>query len=155
MKIETIEQELAMHGHSFFQTVGDSMEPLLHNRKSTVVIQAKKGRLKPYDVALFRRPTGKYVLHRVIKVFNDAYLICGDNRVWREIVPEAWVIGVMIGYYEDEENVYISCDSENYRCYLKTLHLRYPVLWIKALPMRLIGKIMNFKKTFSGGNQDI
>ena len=38
----TIEEELARNGHSFFQTVGDSMEPLLHNRKSTVIIQAKK-----------------------------------------------------------------------------------------------------------------
>ena len=69
----TIEQELALRGHGLFQTVGDSMEPLLHNRKSTVVIEIPKNMLKKYDVALYRRPGGEYVLHRVIKVVENAY----------------------------------------------------------------------------------
>ena len=131
----TIEEELALNGHSFFQTVGDSMEPLLHNRESTVVIEAKRTPLKRYDVALYRRPaTGAYVLHRVVKVLDDAYLICGDNRTWRETVPDEWVIGVMTGYYEKEQDRYISCESTPYQSYLKTLRLRYAVLWLRALP---------------------
>lgn len=138
----TIEKELAMNGHSFFQTVGDSMEPLLHNRKSTVVIEAKKRPLKRYDVALYRRPsTGAYVLHRVVKVLDDAYLIRGDNRLWQEKVPDEWVIGVMIGYYQDEQNIYISCDSEAYRQYLKRLPGFYRKQWLRALPGRVRGKI--------------
>ena len=127
----TIEEELALNGHSFFQTVGDSMEPLLHNRESTVVIEAKRTPLKRYDVALYRRA---YVLHRVVKVLDDAYLICGDNRTWRETVPDEWVIGVMTGYYEKEQDKYISCESTPYQSYLKTLRLRYAVLWLRALP---------------------
>lgn len=138
----TIEEELALNGHSFFQTVGDSMEPLLHNRKSTVVIEGKKESLKRYDVALYRRPsTGAYVLHRVVKVLDGAYLICGDNRIWRETVPDGWVIGVMIGYYEDEQDRYISCESESYQKYLKTLKWRYAALWLRALPGRVRRKL--------------
>ena len=95
---QTIEQELATRGRSLFQTVGNSMEPLLHNRKSTVVIEKKQNRLKTGDVALYRRPAGEYVLHRVVKVLDGAYLICGDNRLWKEAVPEEWDIGVMVGY---------------------------------------------------------
>ena len=137
--MQTIEQELALHGHGLFQTVGDSMEPLLHNRKSTVVIEIPKGPLKKYDVALYRRPRGEYVLHRVVKVLEGAYLICGDNRIRREEVPAQWVIGVMAGYYEDERNIYISCGSDGYRSYLKTLKGRRGILWLRSL-FRRIGR---------------
>lgn len=139
----TIEQELALHGHGFFQTVGDSMEPLLHNRKSTVVIERVKEPLKKYDVALYRRPTGEYVLHRIIKVCGQEYLICGDNRTWREKVPEAWIIGVMTGYYGDERNAYVSCESKLYRSYMKSLGLRHCVLRLKSLPGRVGRKLLH------------
>lgn len=139
MTHRTIEQELAWNGHSFFQTVGNSMEPLLHHRKSTVVVESKQKPLKRYDVALYRRPTtGAYVLHRVIKVLdNTSYLICGDNRLHCEVVPDAWVIGVMTGYYGNEQDEYISCESERYQKYMKTLKLRYAALWMRALPGRI------------------
>ena len=67
-----MEQELALYGYGLFQTVGDSMEPLLHNRISTVLIEIPKSPLKKYDVALYRRPRGEYVLHRVVKVLDTA-----------------------------------------------------------------------------------
>lgn len=140
----TVEEELAAHGHSFFQTVGDSMEPLLHNRKSTVVIKAKKGPLKCYDVALYRRPsTGAYVLHRVVRVLDGAYLIRGDNRLRQEKVPDEWIIGVMTGYYQDEQNVYVSCTSEGYRQYLKRLPGIHRKCWLRALPGRMRAKLVS------------
>ena len=133
----TIEQELAQNGRAVIQTVGASMEPLLHNRKSTVALIAKQGRLKKQDVALYRRPNGEYVLHRVVKVLDGAYLIRGDNCIGSETVPEAWVIGVMAGYFAGEQDRYISCDSRIYRRYLKTLALRRWRLWLRALPGRV------------------
>lgn len=132
MTERTIEQELDLRGYGLFQTVGDSMEPLLHNRKSTVVIKRKTGPLKRYDVALYRRPHKKeYVLHRVVKVLGDGYLIRGDNRIWREKVPEEWVVGVMAGYFADEKNEYISCENTAYRKYLRTLNQQYWSLRIR------------------------
>lgn len=141
MKHRTIEEELAIYGHSFFQTVGNSMEPLLHNRKSTVVIAEKHGRLKRYDVALYRWPTGEYVLHRVIKVLDNGYLIRGDHCVWEEVVPDEQVIGVMTGYYQDEQDHYISCQDKMYQNYLKTLKARYVQLRVHALWARVRGKL--------------
>lgn len=117
------------------------MEPLLHNRKSTVVIEGKTSLLKRYDVALYRRPSGQYVLHRVVRVLDGAYLIRGDNRISRERVPQEWVIGVMTGYYEDERGGYISCGSAKYRKYLRTLKRRYAALWLRAFPKRLEKKL--------------
>ena len=141
MTHRTIEQELAVHGHGFFQTVGNSMEPLLHNRKSTVVIAAKQERLKRYDVALYHRPTGEYVLHRVLKVLDEAYLICGDNRVWKETVPEEWIIGVMTDFYPDEHSDPISCSSKIYQKYLKTLPQRYIFLKMRSFAGRVRRKV--------------
>lgn len=97
--------------------------------------------LKKYDVALYRRPTGEYVLHRVVKVLDGAYLISGDNRIWKEKVPEKWVIGVMRGYYADERNEYVSCVSIVYLQYLKTLKTRRGIRWFCALPGRIRRKV--------------
>lgn len=133
----TIEEELALHGHGFFQTVGDSMEPLLHNRKSTVVIEKKRRSLKQYDVVLYRRPTGEYVLHRIVKVLDGKYLIRGDNRIWKETVPEEWIIGVMTGFFRTERCGCMSCEEPEYLKYLKTLKQRYLILWLCRLPGRI------------------
>lgn len=137
----SIEEELAVHGHSFFQTVGDSMEPLLHNRCSTVVIEKKKDRLKRYDVALYRRPDGKYILHRVLRVTKHGYIIRGDNRIWRETVPEEWVLGVMVGFYAAEADGFTRSTQENTRLYWKKYRLRRWFIWLRSLPGRLKRKL--------------
>lgn len=146
----TIEQELALQEHSFFQTVGDSMEPLLHNRESTVVLKKAEEPLKKYDVALYRRPTGEYVLHRVVKVRKETYLIQGDNRLGRETVPKEWIIGVMAGYYEGEENIYVSCNSKKYRNYLRTLKLRRWLQSGKKLPIQVMRRVQKLCRNVLG-----
>ena len=45
MQHRTIEEELAVSGRALSYTVGVSMEPLLHNRRSTVVIERPRGAL--------------------------------------------------------------------------------------------------------------
>lgn len=124
MSRSRIEDQLARGGRGFFQTVGDSMEPLLHNRRSTVVIEPKTRRLRRWEVALFRRPDGQYVLHRVVRVVEGGYLVCGDNRDCPERVPEDWVLGVMAGFFTDEQNRYCSCSSPPMALYLRRLKWR-------------------------------
>lgn len=141
MANSTIEQELDHLGHCLFQTVGDSMEPLLHNRKSTVVIEKSTGMLRKYDVALYRRPTGEYVLHRIVKVKKGNYLICGDNRIYREPVPGEWILGVMTGFYPDESSRYLTCSDPEYQEYLHAWGRNYCRRWIRALPGRLWRKM--------------
>lgn len=138
---QTIEQVLAAGGPGFFQTVGDSMEPILHNRRSTVVIRPAAGPLRPGDVALYRRPTGEYVLHRVIRVLDGAYLIRGDNRLNRETVPAGWILGVMAGYYADEGDAYVDCRSPAYHHALRRAAAHHRRLWLRALPGRLRQKL--------------
>lgn len=137
----TIEKSLREQERILLQTTGISMEPLLHNRKSTVVIERVSGTLKKYDVALFRRPSGEYVLHRVWKVRKRDYLICGDNGIYMEPVFKEAVMGVMTGFYPDEGEEFISCEDGRYRRYLRTLGVRYGVRWVRAMIGRVRRKL--------------
>ena len=48
--------------------VGISMYPLLRQRKDSVHIVKINKTLKKNDVILYKRDTGQYVLHRLIKI---------------------------------------------------------------------------------------
>ena len=69
-----IEDVLREKGLYVSTTAGVSMYPMLRDRRDTIMIRPAEGRLKKYDVPLYRR--GKaYVLHRIVKVLPDSYVI--------------------------------------------------------------------------------
>ena len=68
MRNTSLEEERRSGKACVSTTVGDSMEPMLRNRKDTIIIEPVHGRLKRYDLPLYRRPDGKYVLHRILHV---------------------------------------------------------------------------------------
>ncbi|MDE7364206.1 MAG: S24/S26 family peptidase [Ruminococcus sp.] len=138
MSKQTIESELNRTGRLLRTTIGTSMEPMLKNRENIVVLEKAEGILKKYDVALYKRPNGQYVLHRVLKVRENNYIICGDNLWRKEIVPHEWVIARASGYYKDGN--FISVDDKDYCKYLKTLGIRRKKLWIKSIIKRLFNE---------------
>lgn len=95
---------------------GDSMYPFINEDRDFVRLEKPHGVLAPYDLPLYRRPSGKLVLHRIIEVHRGYYVICGDNRGFRENVPYDWVVAVSTGVIRDGR--YIAADSEEYRHYL-------------------------------------
>lgn len=130
----TIEQELEKNGVFLHTIVGNSMSPYLRNRRDIVEIKPVSGRLKKYDVPLYRRDSGQYVLHRVLKVREQDYVICGDNRHHKEYgITDSHVIGIMTGFYRD--NVYYSVNNRKYRCYVHFICdffiLRKIILWLR------------------------
>ena len=140
MRYKTIEEGLAGHQRILVHTVGVSMEPLLHDHKSTVVLEKLKGPLKRGDVVLYRRPTGECILHRVTAARNGVYRIRGDNCLWSELVPQEWVIGSMVGYYPDEGDCFTSCTDREYRGYLYMLPWRYGYLLLHSILGRVVRK---------------
>lgn len=84
-------------GETFsFQPYGTSMLPTIHPGRDSVSIRRLDGRAALYDILLYKRPTGKFVLHRVIAVGEGDYTLCGDNRVEIERgVKDDWIIGVL------------------------------------------------------------
>lgn len=90
--------ELEKHGKIIYTNVGDSMMPLIKQGRDVLIIEKNNGRLKKYDVPLYRRDSGQYVLHRILKVQESDYVICGDNRSRRETgITDRHIIGVLTG----------------------------------------------------------
>lgn len=63
-----------------------------------LIIEAVNGPLKKYDVPLYKRDSGQYVLHRIIKRARRSYVMCGDNRSQLEYgITDRHIIGVLTG----------------------------------------------------------
>lgn len=135
MKNSSLETELRKGNICVQTTVGDSMFPMLRDRRDSVIIEPVKGALKRYDLPLYRRPNGQYVLHRILKVKPDGYVISGDNRYVKEYpVPQDWVLGVVTGFYRNDR--LISADNWKYRLYV---HLWCDFFPVRAIILRGIG----------------
>lgn len=112
-----VERLLEQQGFIVAPVSGDSMLPMLDEKKDSVRVVPIKRALEKYDLPLYRRPGGKLVLHRIIEVRKNHYIICGDNRKKLEKVPHRWVIGVMEGFFKDGR--YVSADDPEYRAYVE------------------------------------
>ena len=83
--MEIMREKLESGGTVTFTPNGISMEPMLRDGKDVVVLKKPGGRLKLFDVPLYRRDNGHYVLHRVIDFGKDGnYIMCGDNQFAKE-----------------------------------------------------------------------
>lgn len=63
---------------------GISMLPLVVAGRDSVVLEKVPEKLKKYDVVLYQRRSGMYVLHRIVGIKNGKYVMCGDNEYVRE-----------------------------------------------------------------------
>ncbi len=123
-KTARIEDVLARDGVWVSTTAGVSMWPMLRDRRDTIVVRPPRGRLRPFDVALYRRGDA-YVLHRVIDVADNGYRILGDNCAEYEKVSEAQVIGVLEEFWRSERR----CDprSRGWLAYARAWHAAFPL----------------------------
>ena len=97
------EDYLDRFGTLTYTNVGTSMMPLLRQGKDLFILK-KRGpeRLAVGDVVLYRRPPDKYVLHRIVEVRPEDYVILGDNCAAREYgIRDEDILAVMTGYVRD------------------------------------------------------
>ena len=150
MNKSSFEEELQHHGKLIYTNVGDSMEPLIRQDRDLVVIEPVNGRLKKYDVPLYRRDSGQYVLHRIIKVRTDDYVICGDNRIRKETgITDRHIVGVLTAVIRKGKTIPVS--SFRYKVYARTVCALYPFrfLWrkTKSFCRRIVRKGGEHEKT--------
>lgn len=125
-------------GRLVYTNVGDSMMPLIKQGRDLIIIEKSKGRLKKYDVPLYKRDNGQYVLHRILKVRNDDYVICGDNRFSKEYgISDRHIIGVLTAVVRNGREVPVT--DRRYNAYVH--------LWCDFFPVRaFILKVKMFPK---------
>jgi hypothetical protein len=150
MNKTTYEQELERTGSLMFTTVGRSMRPFLRSGEDMMVIEARKdSRFRPRDVVLYRRKSGKYVLHRIMAVRKEDYVLCGDNcwELERGIRDEQ-ILGVLTAVIREGKRLDVS--SRSYRFKVFSWWMLFPIRACVIYTRDLIGKIWaNFKKTMS------
>lgn len=122
----SIQEVLDAEGFYVGPPVGVSMWPMLRNRRDAMLVVPAPERLKRHDVALYRRGQ-MMVLHRVLGLYENGYVICGDNCIALERVPFDQVFGVLKDFYRDDR--YVDCaTSRGYRAYSR--------LWVALGPAR-------------------
>ena len=111
--ITDYEQAIEKYGFYIATPIGTSMMPLLRERKDTVKLVAPNN-IKKYDVVLYMRNDKTLVLHRIIRVKNDLFTMCGDNQFMLEKnIKRSQIIAVMEGFYREEE--YIPTTDKTYQ----------------------------------------
>ena len=133
---------------------GDSMWPTLKDMGQSVIISAKKERLKEFDIALYVRGQNTFVLHRVLKVLEDGYAICGDSQFDLEKVAEEQIFGVMIGFYQGKK--YIDCKDPKYIKRVKKLYKHAKIRKLKVALYFFSKRVKNkLKRMFGSKKKDV
>ena len=124
MLIELVEQ-----GETVTVTVtGNSMAPFLIHGRDQICFRRPEGPLKRGDMAFFRRRTGAYIMHRVLRVDESgSYYLVGDNQqaVEGPVAPEQ-VFGVVTGVCR--KGKWIGPEDRWWRFFAGT--------WLTLLPLR-------------------
>jgi len=150
----SIRQALEKHKRIIQPIKGSSMLPMLDEDKDAVELVAVQGRLKKFDLPLYQRRNGQLVLHRIIAVKKNYYLICGDNSTQVEKVPMDWIVAVASGFYKDGK--YVSCQDGEYLAYVQERWKDYAGRTIiKKLPNEWKAIISLYRMAVTGREMEI
>lgn len=140
-------EQIASGGSVHFSPKGTSMLPMLRQNIDSVILTKADRKLKKYDLPLYRRENGQFVLHRVVDVKNDSYTMCGDNQYLREYgIKDEQILAIMEGFYRGD--TYVSSSDKKYRSYCKKQvtkqHLRSVYLKFR----HLVGNVLRFLRLY-------
>lgn len=129
-----IKERLAAGQPVRFSPKGTSMLPMLRQGIDKVVLSPLPEKLRKYDLPLYQRDNGAYVLHRIVKA-GDTYTCIGDNQFILEPgVRSDQMIGVVTAFYRGTKRCAVT--SGAYRLYCRLWHhsrfLRRCVRGLKA-----------------------
>lgn len=103
-----------------FMPRGVSMLPMLRQGIDSVVLSPLPEKLKKYDLPLYQRENGQYILHRIVEV-GETYTCIGDNQLQKERgIKHEQMIGLVTAFYRGDK--YHRVDEIGYRIYSR---LRY------------------------------
>lgn len=130
-KITNIEELLKTQPEAVTRTSGGSMRPLFRQHRDLVVIERVNRPLRKNDVPLYhKKGYQQLVLHRIIKVTDNGYVIRGDNLLDKETdITDADIVGVLKAFWR--KGKYVECSNSLwYDMYVRFVYLRFPFLWV-------------------------
>ena len=115
-----------------FYPRGISMLPMLRPGTDSVELSAPSPKLKKYDLPLYQRKDGSFVLHRVVKV-KETYCCVGDNQFRLETgLEHEQIIALVTAFYRADQRH--SVREPGYRLYCRLWHAyrRLRLLWLRV-----------------------
>ena len=124
--VELMEEPLAEGREVGLTTRGNSMWPLLLSGRDKIFLK-RLDFYKKYDIILYKRDNGSYVLHRIVGEKNGAFILAGDGEFKKEypIYKNQIEAGAVGGVRKGRP---FSCTDFPYRL--------YSVVWTFLLPVR-------------------
>lgn len=125
--VPLMKEQIESNGEVTFTPKGNSMLPMLRNNKDTVTLCRAEFPLKKYDLPLYMRDNGQYVLHRIVAVEQGGYVMRGDNQFLNEPgIRENQIIGIVRSF--TRKNKKYECSQLKYALYCK--------VWVNTATIR-------------------
>ena len=111
---------------------GISMLPMLRQGKDSVELSPLLEKLKKYDLPVYKRSDGQYVMHRVIGEKEGKYICLGDNTITLEYIRPEQMIGVVSAFKRGEKRIEVSNRYYRLYCYFWVLLSPIRIFWTKG-----------------------
>lgn len=108
------------------RVTGCSMSPTLRGDRDTVYLKKVDSPLRKGDVILYRRESGQYVLHRIVRLRDDGLILSGDNQFEPEHLKPEQVIARVEAFQRKGKDY--SATHLGYRLWVW--------LWVGLFPVR-------------------
>ena len=95
---------------------GISMLPMLREGTDSVVLSPVPEKIKKFDIALYQRENGQYILHRIVK--NGSTFVCiGDNQFkFEKGVKREQLIAVVTSFNRGNKSYSVKAFSYKMYC---------------------------------------
>ena len=128
-----IRERIAIGQSVWLDPKGTSMLPMIRQGKDSVRLSPVPAQLKKYDLPLYQRENGQYVLHRIVKA-GKSYTCVGDNQFELEKgLKHEQMIAVVTAF--SREGKRHSVTELRYWAYCRFWHYSRPIrrVWRKVL----------------------
>lgn len=115
---------------------GVSMLPMLRQGIDSVELAPLPHRLRKYDLPVYQYPSGKVVMHRIVKVQKDNYVCLGDNTYQYEYITHGQLIGLVSAFRRGNRRIEVT--DPIYQLYCRSWVALYPV---RKLYKRIKGRL--------------
>ncbi len=146
-EVEDVITKSVENGGSFSMiTAGCSMLPLLRNRMDKVILVKAEHTLKRYDIPLYKCKDGHFVLHRIVKIKKDGYVMCGDNQlIFEKGIDDSNVIAVVSEIIRKGKRIDLK-KSFRYKVYVFFWCRCYFIRWLVLHFKSVLGKLFKNKR---------
>lgn len=134
------ERLAAGHSVRYLPFRGTSMLPLLRQGKDAVEVSPLPEKLQKYDLPIYQYPSGKYVMHRIVRVEQDGYICLGDNTYQYEHITREMMLGMVTAIRRGDRH--ISVKSPLYGMYCRIWCALYPLRKMVRLAKRILRRML-------------